>query len=235
MFVQDERGYNQVFPKRGTSILRAERRADWIARQLDLAGASHAIEIGCGLGETAFQVARATDAHILAVDISEKFIAAARERFRLPNLEFRLLDVLSDAFPDMPQTDAVFGIGILHHLIPQLPQALRRLRSLTRDGGTMVFIEPNLRHLICRFLFGTTLGRRLGHLEPQEMAFLAEEIEPLLVEAGWTDVELATRDFLLPGLPRIFTRPSLWLEARFERSHVSEILGQSHFIRARAG
>lgn len=235
MFVQDERGYNQVFPKRGTSILRAARRTDWIARQLNRAGALDAIEIGCGLGETAFQVAGATDAHILAVDISAKFIAAASERFVLPNLEFRLLDVLSDDFSNIPKTDAVFGIGILHHLVPLLPQALSRLRLLVRDGGTMLFIEPNLRHPICRFLFGTSVGRRLGRLEPQEMAFLAQELEYQIADAGWVDVEIVTRDFLLPGLPRMFTAPSLWLETRFEASSVATLLGQSHFIRARAG
>lgn len=232
MFVQDERGYNQIFPKRGTSVLRAQRRADWFASQLRDAGVRHAIEIGCGTGEMAFQVAQTSDAHILAVDLSEKFIAEANARFTLPNLEFRVLDVLSEDLPGLGQTGAFFGNGVLHHLIPQLPQFLERLRSLASEGAILAFIEPNLRHPICRFLFGTQIGRNVGNLEPQEMAFLAEELQEVVSHAGWSDVDINTGDFLLPGLPRLATAPSLWLERHLEQSAAKNYLGQSHFIHA---
>lgn len=235
MFLQDERGFNQVFPKRGTSILRAQRRAEWLAEQLRKGRAQHAIEIGCGTGEMAFEVAQACDVHVLAVDLSEKFVAVAKARFSLPNLEFRVLDVLSEDLPGLTRTDAVFGNGVLHHLIPQLPQVLRRLHDLVRGGGTLAFIEPNLRHPICRFLFETRLGRKLGHLEPQEMAFLVEELQAVVGSAGWQHVEIMTGDFLLPGLPRAATGPSLWLEHRLQRNMIAaSLLGQSHFLSARA-
>ncbi|MDH4981867.1 class I SAM-dependent methyltransferase [Hyphomicrobium sp. D-2] len=235
MFVQDERGFNQIFPKRGTSVLRAQRRSDWFAKQLRDGGARHAIELGCGTGEMAFDVARACgDCQILAIDLSEKFISEAKSRYALPNLEFRVLDVLSDGLPALQRTDLFFGNGVLHHLIPQLPQVLRRLRELVADDGGMAFIEPNLNNPICRFLFGTSLGRRLAHLEPQEMAFLSDELRDLVANAGWGKVEIATADFLLPGLPRFVTGPSLWLERRWEDTPVANWMGQSHFLRAHA-
>lgn len=234
MFVQDEQGYNQIFPKRGTSVLRAQRRADWFNNRLRAAGARDAVEFGCGLGQTAFHVASKGKMNVLAVDISERFITEAQTIFSLPNLEFKVLDLLSENLPALARTDAFFGNGVLHHLIPRLPETLRRMRSLVNDGGSLAFIEPNLRNPICRFLFGTKLGRRLGHLEPQEMAFVAEDIESLLADSGWTDIEIVTGDFLLPGLPRIFTSPSVRLENMLENSSVKGILGQSHFIFARA-
>jgi SAM-dependent methyltransferase len=233
MFIQDERGYNQVFPKRGTSVLRAQRRAQWLALQLEAGGARHAVEIGCGLGESAFQVAESGKLDVLAVDISTRFIAEAKAKFQLPNLEFRVLDLLAGDLPR--QTDAFFGNGILHHLVPRLPEFLTRMRSLVSEGGSIAFIEPNLANPICRFLFGTALGRRLGALEPQEMAFLRADIEALLAASGWTDIEVTTGDFLLPGLPCMFTPPSLWLEGKLQHTKFSSTLGQSHFIRARAG
>jgi SAM-dependent methyltransferase len=233
MFVRDERGYNQVFPRRGTSTLRAERRAKWLARQLEAAGVRHAVEIGCGLGETAFQVAESGKLDVLAVDISLRFIAEAKAKFQLPNLEFRVLDLLTGELPS--KTDAFFGNGILHHLVPHLPEFLTRMRSQVREGGSIAFIEPNLAPPICRLLFGTKPGRRLGALEPQEMAFLRDDIETLLAATGWTDIEVTTGDFLLPGLPRIFIPPSLWLEGWLQQTRLSSTLGQSHFIRARAG
>ena len=235
MFVQDERGYNQIFPKKGTSVLRAQRRADWFGNRLNAAGARDAVEFGCGHGQTAFHVASAGTMNVLAVDISQRFIAEAQAKFSLPNLEFKMLDLLSENLPALARTDAFFGNGVLHHLIPRLPETLRRMRSLVNDGGSLAFIEPNLRHPICRFLFGTKFGRRIGNLEPQEMAFIAGDLERLLADAGWTDIEIITGDFLLPGLPRFFTPPSLWLENRLENSPAKEILGQSHFIFARAG
>jgi hypothetical protein len=66
------------------------------------------------------------------------------------------------------------------------------------------------------------------------MAFF-EELESLLVQAGWADVEIETGDLLLPGLPSFCTPLSLWLEARLAQKSIVKILGQSHFIRAQVG
>jgi SAM-dependent methyltransferase len=232
--IKDERGYNQVFQRRGTTILRQQRRNQWLADQLRTGGARHAVEIGSGTGQTAHFVAKETGIDVLAVDISQLFVDEANGRYALPNLQFRKLDILEEDLPLARKTDAFFGNGILHHLIPRLDNVLERMRALTTEGGRLVFIEPNLSHPACRLIFGTRIGRRLAKLEPQEMAFIGEELADRVRRAGWSDVTITTRDFLLPGMPRLLERPTLSLEKEWESSAAARYLGQSHFVVAYA-
>jgi hypothetical protein len=45
---------------------------------------------------------------------------------------------------------------------------------------------------------------------------------------------VATRDFLLPGLPEALVKPSLVVEPLLEATAATRWLAQSHFITARA-
>ena len=153
----------------------------------------------------------------MAVDISPRFIAAARERHRAANLRFELLDLLGDSPHALGQFDFVCGNGILHHLVRRLPEVLRALHGLTTPGGGLAFIEPNLLNPYCAAIFGTALGRRLARLEPDEMAFTPGQLRCALAEAGWRGVEVTTRDFLLPGLPDRLARPILAWNQRSRR------------------
>ena len=45
---------------------------------------------------------------------------------------------------------------------------------------------------------------------------------------------MQTTDLLLPGLPTILTKPLLTLERLTEGSAAAKIMGQSHFVTARA-
>jgi SAM-dependent methyltransferase len=232
--LQDERGFNQVFAPVGTTPLRAGRRTAWFAAAMARTGARRVLEIGCGTGENAAHLAEATEAEIVAVDISPTFIATARERHRAANLRFELLDVLGDFPHTLGQFDFVCGNGILHHLVRRLPELLRALHRLTTSGGGLAFIEPNLLNPYCAAIFGTAIGRRLARLEPDEMAFTSGQLQRALAEAGWRGVEVTTRDFLLPGLPERLTRPILAVEPVLEATVLTRWLAQSNFATARA-
>ncbi|WP_375313602.1 class I SAM-dependent methyltransferase [Bradyrhizobium sp. A5] len=232
--VQDERGFNQVFRPVGTTPERARRRYEWFsARARDLS-ATRILEIGCGLGDAAHSVAIATGAEVLGIDLSRAFVTEAARRFTVPNLSYRVLDIWSPDFDALGSFDLVIGNGILHHLRPNLLAVLARLRALTTPGGGLAFIEPNLAHPACRFLFGTAIGRRWGKLEPEEMAFYAGELGDAVRSAGWEQVTVQTTDLLLPGLPTPLTKPLLSLERLVEGGAAAKILGQSHFLTARA-
>lgn len=230
--LQDERGYNQVFRPIGTTIERARRRHEWLAEQARNRSANRILEIGCGLGEAAYSVAVTTGVEVVGIDLSPAFIEEAQRRFSAPNLSYKVVDIWSDEFDKLERFDIVMGNGILHHLRPKLVDVLARLRSLARPGAGLAFIEPNLLHPACWFLFGTALGRKIGKLEPDEMAFWAGELCEAVSAAGWSSVEVKTGDLLLPGLPTFLTPPILSLEHWTKDSIAARFLGQSHFLTA---
>ncbi|MBR0655824.1 class I SAM-dependent methyltransferase [Plastoroseomonas arctica] len=232
--LRDERGFNQVFAPVGTTPFRAARRHAWFAGEARRAGARRVLEIGCGTGEAAAAMAAALDAEVVAVDLSEAFLAQARAAHQAPNLRFERLDLLGPDALALGRFDFVYGNGILHHLVVQLDTVLRALHGVSEAGGGLAFIEPNFANPYCAFIFGTRVGRRWAHLEPDEMAFTRGELLRVLPQAGWHEVAVQTRDFLLPGLPSALTRPVLAVEPLLQATALTRWLAQSHFITARA-
>jgi SAM-dependent methyltransferase len=192
------------------------------------------LEIGSGTGDTAAYLAEHSKAEIVAVDISERFTAEARARHTAPNLRYELFDLLGNTPLAFGHFDMVCGNGILHHLILRLPDVLRALHGVTSSKGGLAFIEPNFLNPYCALIFGTKFGRRWAKLEPDEMAFTQGELRSVLPTAGWRAVEVITRDFLLPGLPELFVKPSIAIEPVLEATAATRWLAQSHFITARA-
>jgi SAM-dependent methyltransferase len=231
---QDERGYNQIFAPVGSTPLRMKRRNDWFLDQIERIGARRVLEIGCGTGDTAAYLSSNCDAEIVAVDISAAFVSEAKSRHTANNLRYELFDLLGDEPLALGSFDLACGNGILHHLVKRLPAVLQALKHVTNAGGGLAFIEPNLLNPYCAFIFGTGIGRRFAKLEPDEMAFTSGQLRRALSDAEWRDVQVATRDFLLPGLPVSLVKPTLALEPAMEATALTRWLAQSHFITAQA-
>lgn len=234
IIIKDDRGFNQVFAPIGSTPVRQKRRNDWTLEQIAKVGARRVLEIGSGTGESAAYLAASTNAEVIAVDISPAFISASRQNYQAPNLRYELFDLLGDSPLEFGTFDMVCGNGILHHLVRQLPKVLSTLRQLSNPGGGMAFIEPNFLNPYCAFAFGTKIGRRFAKLEPDEMAFKPGELRSGLADAGWQDVQVTTRDFLLPGIPKALITPTLAIEPLLKSTRLTSWLAQSHFMTARA-
>jgi SAM-dependent methyltransferase len=232
--VRDERGFNQLFAPVGSTPRRTGRRQAWFVREATQLGARRILEIGCGTGDTAAAVAAGTAAEVVAVDISDAFLERARAAHAAPNLRFEKLDLLGEDPQRLGRFDLILGNGILHHLVARLDAVLRTLHGMAEPGGGLAFIEPNLLNPYCAAIFGTRLGRRWARLEPDEMAFTSAALRRVLQPTGWREVQVATRDFLLPGIPASFIAPVEAIEPALEATALTRWLAQSHFITARA-
>lgn len=111
----------------------------------DIAG-KRVLEIGCGDGSHAEQLLSFGAAYVYGIDISEKFIARAKERGIPGRLEFAERDAID---PVGGTFDIIFGRAILHHL--DYRPVLKRLhdRNLSPDGF-MIFMEPLGAHPLIR-------------------------------------------------------------------------------------
>src|SRR5690606_39515704 len=126
--------------------------------------------------------------------------------------------------------DYITGNGILHHLYYKLTEALQTLRSLLNKNGKLIFMEPNIYNPYCAVIFN--VARDWAHLEPDEMAFSKTFITKLLQEAGFRNIKVDYKDFLLPGIPESFVKPSIVLGDLLEKIPVVKMVSQSLFIEA---
>lgn len=237
--IVDERGYNQIFRPSPTQALRHRRRVEAMVQEMRLPDAPnerqrlHILEIGCGLGTMAHQLAEFTGARVTGVDLSPRFIEQAQATHQHPNLRFAVVD-LSKEFPasDADRYDYIVGNGILHHLYFHLDSFLPVMTRWLNPGGRLIFWEPNLWNPYVYLIFSLPVLRRLAKLEPDEMAFTAAFITKKLAAAGFAPVQVTTRDFLLPNTPAQLVNSVIKLGGWLERVPVVCHLAQSLFINA---
>ncbi len=99
---------------------------------------TEALDIGCGTGGFARQLAARSE-HVLAIDLSPEMVRVARERSRhIPNVEFRVADALAFEFLDA-QYDCIASIATLHHL--PLEEMLCKMKRALRPNGVLLVLD----------------------------------------------------------------------------------------------
>jgi SAM-dependent methyltransferase len=174
------------------------------------------LEAGCGIGSQTVTLARQSPgATIVSVDISAVSLRAAREQARsarLDGVRFARGDIYAPPFA--PATfDHVFVCFVLEHLA-RPAEALRNLRRVLRPGGTVTVIEGD--HGSAYFHPDSPHARRaiqcLVDLQAGAggNALIGRALYPLLIEAGFRDVEVSPRvvyvDSSRPELVEGFTK-----------------------------
>jgi SAM-dependent methyltransferase len=231
--IVDDRGYNQGFTWNPTQEVRMRRRAEAILEALP-AGNQRVLEWGCGTGELAHFLAQGKDAQVTGADLCKPFVEQATRNFAHARLRFVETNLATEEGRASlgAEWDAIVGNGILHHLYHHIGGALGSMRSMLREGGRFVFWEPNLFNPYVFATFSFAPLRKLTKLEPDEMAFTPSWIEGHLRAAGFRDIEVTFRDFLVPNLPYSLVPVVTKAGAVVERLPVVKRLAQSLFITA---
>jgi SAM-dependent methyltransferase len=99
------------------------------------------LEVGCGWGELAEWVARATGAEVVATDQAPRMVELSRER----GLDACLADVQHLPFDDATFDPAV-AAWMLYH-VPELDRGLHELERVLRPGGRLVVATNSAFHL----------------------------------------------------------------------------------------
>ncbi len=98
----------------------------------------NALEIGCGTGAFARQLA-VRSKRVVALDMSSEMIRVGRSRSsQFNNLEFELADAMTWSFPQS-QFDFICSIATLHHL--QQRELFVKMKDALKPGGVLVVLD----------------------------------------------------------------------------------------------
>ena len=131
----------------------------------------NALEIGCGTGTFARELARRCK-RVVAIDLSPEMIRVARERsVGIENVEFQLADAMRWEFP-RSHFDFICSIATLHHL--EQRELLVKMRDALKVRGVLVVLDlVESSGLVERMMdvvgFGVSVSLRLihnGRLQP---------------------------------------------------------------------
>ena len=236
---KDERGFNQSFKKTSASVMRLQRRFDYMINQMDPRKFNNmdtnVLEIGCAEGEGIHYLVSKIGVRGLGIDLSQKFIDSANASYQSSTLTYEVANFNEqESFKDKMaygKFDYVIGNGILHHLYYNLDNSLINLHKLLKPEGKIIFIEPNIFNPYVALIFNIPYLRKKTFLEPDEMAFSSGFIREKLKKANFSDIRTEIRDFLLPNVPDGLIQPVIKLGNVLEKTPIT-LIAQSIFITA---
>ena len=232
MIRQPEDKEFKLWSEKKSTDIRAERRSDYWLSQMTVDPSKSIMEIGCGAGLKAYFLAKKSGMKVLATDIDPEEISLAKRDYQLPNLKFMVVDSTELDRTEVSSFDYIVGNGILHHLYHHIDSALTNMLRILKDNGKIIFIEPNIYNPFVHYIFSYPTGRKMAHLDPDEMAFSKSFITKKLITAGYQDVKVEYKDFLLPGIPDSVIKPSIIIGDVLEKIPLLRNVSQSIFISA---
>lgn len=112
----------------------------WLYRQADLDQARAVLEVGCGTGVIAKELARLSPACVVGLDLDAGMLVFARKR------ENDVIYVQGDAHA-LPFPDGCFDVVVCHYLLLWLVDPARGVREMARvvrpDGAVLSCAEPD--------------------------------------------------------------------------------------------
>lgn len=145
--------------------------ADFFEEAVDMVNPSSLLLAGCATGNGLVRLRKKNVSRAVALDINERFLAAAKEKFgTIPNLEFRHCSVLEY---EEYRFDLIFAGLLLEYIDPT--EALNHFHTLLNPGGTVaVLIQLESEQL--RSITPTEFTRSLdslssilNHVDPAEL------------------------------------------------------------------
>lgn len=157
------------------------------------------LDVGCGTGQLLEELLRrGACRRAVGIEPASGMLELARRRLADASGRVRLQNDTAEAItlPD-GAVDAAVGVDLLHHL--QTPErAVVEIARVVRPGGTVVFLESNVRFPLT-FVIGLSSREERGMFRTS-----GRSLRALLEGAGLVDVDVAHVPlFTPPGPPRL--------------------------------
>ena len=123
--------------------------SDWLAQLCGIEKGMHVLDVGCGIGVSAFSMLRRVGqkGKVMGVDISNRFISRAlqrKEEMKTPNILFTPGNAEDLGFPNNT-FDRVVSNFVLQQ-VNDRTKAVQEMKRVLRPGGYLGFTLPALKH-----------------------------------------------------------------------------------------
>lgn len=153
----------------------------------------HLLELGCGTGSTALELAPKVRA-ITATDLSGEMITIAKEKAQaqgVENVEFLRADA-ADPVLAKQQYDVIAAFNLLH-LVDDVPSLLKQIYGMLKPGGLFIsktFCLPDAFSLKVSAIRAVLPVMRLLGKAPAVSFWKVSEFDELIASAGFSLEEL---------------------------------------------
>jgi len=109
---------------------------------LDLKEGQKVLDVGCGIGGSAFHMVKTAGAHILGIDLSANMIDLANKKlnhYKLPNIKFEVQDAL-DVELEAGSFDVVYSRDTILH-IPDKEKLFSNFYRWLKPGGKLLITD----------------------------------------------------------------------------------------------
>jgi 2-polyprenyl-3-methyl-5-hydroxy-6-metoxy-1,4-benzoquinol methylase len=162
------------------------------------------LEIGCGAGYSARYLSGSYRS-FTGIDYSEELIRYAKAENSVPNARFEAID-LENYHPGC-QFDAVFMIGVLHHMTDMAAE-IRSVVKLLRPGGMVAVNEPQPSNPIVH-------GMRMLRVKldksysGEQVELTVDQVKTLFSDAGLVNVSSAPQGYLSTPFAEVVIKPGI--------------------------
>jgi len=146
------------------------------------------LDIGCGTGELAYYIARASAKKVIGIDYSDAAVRLAQKTYIHPNLSFECGDTSSIK----GTFDVITIVGVLEHIDKPF-QLLKRLQRFLKPGGSIIVTCPNWSNargymlLLLKELFGAQITLvDIHYFTPIEFEAWAKKLS---MDLTWKTIE----------------------------------------------
>ncbi len=164
-------------------VRHSPEKIHYLLSKLSLKPGASVLDVGTGTGVLLSYLLQLVgeEGHITAIDVAEKMIEKAKEKFPYPCIHFVTGDITVTPFP--PQSfDAVVCYSVFPHFVDPA-QTLQTIKEYLKEGGLLFICHSESRETINKR--HKELGRSLiSHGLPP-----VEDLEALLTKVGFTVID----------------------------------------------
>ena len=138
---KDHRLYSCAYWKDDTKTLEQaqKNKIDHIIKKLDIKRGQKILEVGCGWGGMAFEIAKQTDCEVLGISLSKNQIEYCKKKSKELGLDNQVSFELADYREIKGNYDRIFSVGMFEHVGKKFYKAFfQSINNLLKDDGVFL-------------------------------------------------------------------------------------------------
>ncbi len=135
---RDHRLYSCAYWKNETKTLEEaqKNKIDHIVKKLDIKKGQKILEVGCGWGGMAFEIAKQKDCEVLGISLSKNQINYCKNKAKEMGLDNQVNFELADYREIQGQYDRIYSVGMFEHVGKKFYKAFfESMNKLLKDNG----------------------------------------------------------------------------------------------------